>query len=730
MKKEVRAIITENRRRNKELRAVFNPVTGEGCVGERVKVTISDFALKTLWLPVEMMDEPMVRQLVEAGSIKKFYKNLCKEDSLPTGEGSGVGLPEYSDEVKETIIKSFNRLRIQYDFCFWAFLYVMIKPKGEGDDIHFYLNRPQRRLVEVFERRRKQGRPIRVIIAKSRQWGGSTVTQMYMMWIQLVQKIGTNSLIVGNQKDASTEIFGMFENMLNQYPTELLYPEGEEFNPKESKLVGTISPNIRIVPQRKCKIKIGSAKNPNSVRGGDSTLIHCSEVALWEKTENKTPEQMVRSAIGGTLLAKWFMIVYESTPNGSGNFFQKEYDDAKAGRSPFDAVFVPWFENYDCRRELTAQNIMFIMPWLEVQENATTEQLEEIIAQWLWDNRYNENTNSDREESGKYYWYLWELGATFEALLWYIETRATYHDHADMASEAPSDDIEAFIYSGNRVFDQYNVNKFKVGCRAPKFIGALVGKEPKGKDALTDLHFAADRQGQLWVWQKPDIDEKEGISNRYLVVVDIGGRSRKADWSVIVVFDRYWMMDGGKPEVVAQWYGHIDMDLLAWKAAQVAEWYDHALLVIESNTLETKDRDRFVDGDQSEFILNQIRHEYDNLYARKQSEAEIRQEAPKKYGFHTNVATKPMVISTLVECVREQLYCERDDRCLDEYLSYERKKNGAFGAILGKHDDLLMTRAIGLHICFREMDLPKVYKRRTPRRLTHRSAVRNESTII
>lgn len=721
MKREVRALINENADRNKALKAVFNPVTGEGAVGERVKVTISDFALKTLWLPVEMMDEPMVRQIAEAGSIKKFYRELTKGDKT---------LPAYTEETKQTIIKSFTRMRIKYDFCFWAFLYVMIKPKGEGDDVHFYLNRPQRRLLAVFERLRKQGKPIRVIIAKSRQWGGSTLTQMYMMWIQLVQKIGTNSLIVGNQKDASTEIFGMFENMLNQYPTELLYHEGEAFSARESKLVGTISPNIRIVPQRKCKIKIGSAKNPNSVRGGDSTLIHCSEVALWEKTENKTPEQMVRSAIGGTLLAKWFMIVYESTPNGSGNFFQKEYDDAKAHRSMFEAVFVPWFENDDCRREVTYMNVSFILPWLDVKEDYSKEQLEEAMAAWLWDNRFNENINSDREESGKYYWYLWTLGATLENLLWYIETRATYHDHADMASEAPSDDVEAFIYSGNRVFDQYNVNKLKVGIKPPKFIGAVVAKEQKGKEALVDLHFAADRQGQLWIWQKPDIDDEEGISDRYLVVVDIGGRSHKADWSVIVVFDRFWMMDGGKPEVVAQWYGHIDMDLLAWKAAQIAEYYDHALLVIESNTLETRDRDRFVDGDQSEYILNQIRHEYDNLYARKQSEAEIQQGAPRKYGFHTNVATKPMIISTLVECVREQLYCERDDRCLNEYLSYERKKNGAFGAILGKHDDLLMTRAIGLHICFREMPMPKVYKRHPLRPSRSRAHSRNEATIV
>ena len=70
-----------------------------------------------------------------------------------------------------------------------------------------------------------------------------------------------------------------------------------------------------------------------------------------------------------------------------------------------------------------------------------------------------------------------------------------------------------------------------------------------------------------------------------------------------------------------------------------------------------------------------------------------------------------MVISTLVKAIRENSYIERDRRCLNEYLVYEKKPNGAFGAVVGKHDDLLMTRAIGLHICFYEMELPKLVKR-------------------
>ena len=132
------------------------------------------------------------------------------------------------------------------------------------------------------------------------------------------------------------------------------------------------------------------------------------------------------------------------------------------------------------------------------------------------------------------------------------------------------------------------------------------------------------------------------------------GRSRSltADWSVIVVFDRAPMAHGEGPEVVAQWRGHTDFDLLAWNAARIAKYYDNALLVIESNTLETHDPDRSGGSEQSSFILNRLRDAYDNLYARKRNEDEIRQGAPVRYGFHTNVNTKPMVISMLVQAIR------------------------------------------------------------------------------
>lgn len=673
---EIEEILAENDRRNAAILSKFNPITGEGAVLERKKVKIIGFPVETQYLPTDMLKVPLIKKVVKYKSINEFLVKYLKVE------------PTFSECDK--VIRKLIRVRCRYDFCFWAAFYVFIKRKGGGQDMRFCLNRPQRKLIAKFESMRLAGKPIRLILLKARQWGGSTATQIYMMWLQLVHKKGLNSLIVGHVKDASNEVKDMFNRMLNAYPTEMLHQLGESYDINESKIEGVgNSGNIHRVPQRNFKIKIGTAEKPDSARGGDYNLVHCTEVGLWKKTEGKTPEDIVRSACSGILLKPYTMIVYESTANGTGNFFQREYDAAKAGKSQFSSLFISWFE---------------------IEQYAVTVDDKEKFARWLYENRDNNNADSNREENGKYLWWLWNLGATLEAIQWYIIERSKYNDHGGMASEYPSDDVEAFVHSGDRVFDKYNIELLRPACKSPRYIGDVYAVGDEGKDALKELKFKEDKQGLLWVWALPEIDDEEAITDRYLTVVDIGGRSNHADYSVIVVFDRLFMMESGKPSVVAQWYGHIDMDLLSWKAAQIAAYYDNSLLVIESNTLETKDRDRVVDGDQSAFILNQIKDVYPNLYARQQSDEDIINRVPIKYGFHTNIATKPKVISTLVKVLRESLYVERDERCLDEYVTYERKQNGAFGAIIGKHDDLLMTRAIGLHICFYEMAIPRIVK--------------------
>jgi hypothetical protein len=672
---EIAALLAENDRRNEIMFAKFDPVTGEGSIGKRVRVSIADFAIPVQWLPVEMMDIPLVKKLVKAGSIDKFLSSVMHVE------------PNDDDFIK--VSRTLIRLRFKHDFPFWTATLVYIHNKDAGKDVLFRLWYPQRILVSRFEAKRKAGEPIRLILLKARQWGGSTTTQLYMAWLQFFHKKGLNSLIIAHQGTASDEIKDMFDLMIKKHPVEFLHRLGEVYSENESKLVGVgKSGSTHRVPQRECKIKVGTAERPNGCRGGAYSLVHLSE-----KTEGKSPEDIVRSACSGILAKPYTMIVMESTANGTGNFFHREYSAAADPKvkSQYEALFIAWFqiEHYS-------------LPFNSAEELRA-------FAKQLWENRNNAYTPSNREESGRYLWSLWERGASLEAIHWYIYERAGKNDFAVMAAEFPSDDVEAFVHSGTMVFDKYLVKRFEPFCREPKFVGEVYADADEGEEALSNLRFREDRQGLLSIWAMPEKFDDYEVTDRYLTVVDVGGRSNKADWSVIVVFDRLSMIDGSEPpSVVAQWYGHCDIDRLAWRAAQIAAFYNDSLLVIESNTLETHDKERQVEGgDQSQYILNQISDIYPNLYARKQSEDEIREGAPRKYGFHTNVATKPMIISTLVKVIRERLYIERDKRCLDEYDTYERKPNGAYGAIVGKHDDLLMTRAIGLHICYHEMEMPQ-----------------------
>lgn len=670
-------ILQENERRRAIVFAPFNPITGEGSIGQRVAFTISDYPIPTQYLPVEMMDEPFVKSLSKAGSVDAFIRDALM---LPV-----------TDEARDKVAEQFIRIREKYDYPFWAAMFAYIKRKGGGTDVLFRLNRPQRRLINRLEKMRKAGRPIRLILLKARQWGGSTAIQIYMAWLQLVHEVGLNSLIIAHQGTGSDEIKDMFDRMIKSYPVEMLHELGDAYAPNEPKMVGVgKSGNIFRVPQRNCKIKIGTAERPNSCRGGDYNLVHLSEVALWKETDGKKPEDIVRSACSGILLRPYTMIVYESTPNGVGNFFHKEYLAAKKGLSQFEAMFVAWFEieQYELPFENEADKYEF--------------------AKKLFANRRNEEIKSDREEPGTYLWRLWEKGATLEAIHWYVSERSKYTNHGDMASEYPSDDIEAFTYSGRKVFSSEDVEQFRPACRAPRWIGEIYGSADEGEKAIEGLRFKKEADGRLFMWHDVERSDIEEVTDRYLVVVDVcKGHTKNADFADILVIDRLFMIDGEPPEVAAEWHGHIDMDKLAWKATQVAAYYNNALLVIESNTLETNNT-----KGEAEYILTLIHEVYGRqLYARKQSAEDIRQGLPRKYGYHTNPLTKKVVIYNLKVVIRERLYIEREAACLDEYLTYVETENNVFEAMEGYHDDRLMTRAIGMQVCYHEMELPRIVKR-------------------
>jgi hypothetical protein len=429
-------------------------------------------------------------------------------------------------------------------------------------------------------------------------------------------------------------------------------------------------------------IGVGSYEEPDNLRSFTYQMLHLSESAYWQKTMNKTPEAIVQALRSTVPRTADTLIALESTAKGVGNFFHREWLQAKSGRSAYVPVFVPWFE----------------IPTYSIP---------------IEEKHYNEFIESMTSED----WDKWEAGASLEGINWYRTfMREENYSQEAMSSEYPTTDIEAFTSTGQRIFPMKYVQRMRKGCTDPEFRGELHGEAITGPDSIKRIQFHDNPKGNLWVWTRPD-HESPPVSDRYVVFVDVGGRSEKADKSVIRVLDRYWMIEGGKPEFVATWRGNIDTDVFAWKAVQVAIWYNNAYLIVEENSL-----DKVEDGEGNFLtILDEIANYYDNLYTRTDP-SKVRGDTPVKYGFSTNRRSKPQIMNALLAAARDDEYIERDVRACNEMDTYEQKKNGGMGAQDGAFDDMVMCTAGCIWAALTHMEMPAL--------IQPRDSTRTKKTII
>lgn len=613
MTDSITEIIAENKRRmaERDSAGIFDPYSGLGCSGERISVSTPLSDLDTAFVPVSMTLDP--------------------------------------DYPRADTATEWERLRCRHDFEFWCIRCVEIKDKLGGGFKRFRLNGPQLRVAALLEDERRAGHPLRMIMLKARQWGGSTLTQMYMAWIQSVHRRGWNSLICAHNKDTAQGIRGMYTHMLESYPQDLWDGDAlPSFKPYER------SQNVREITGRGCRVSVSSAETQDSVRGSDIAMAHLSETAFWPATPKRQPEDLIRAVCGSIASQPYSLIAMESTANGVGNFFHTEWLRAKNGESDYIPVFVPWYEIEIYRRPV----------------GDDPEDMERLVGSL---------TDYERK--------LWVRGLCLDQIAWFHVKAREYSSLSLMQAEYPTDDIEAFTTTGANVFDNNILEEFARNVH-PGRIGELsvdTSEVSKSDVALRPVYrFTECANGKLTVWALP----RQGQS--YVVTVDIGGRSDKADWSVIAV-----MTDSDIPEVVAQWRGHIDHDLLANRAMDIGHYYNDALLVVESNTLETEGAK--TDGDGSETVLGRLRYQYMNLYTRMSTD-KMTNLTFERAGFHTNRSTKDACIDTLIAAVRDHRYIERSRLAIDEMSTYCHNPNGSFSARLGKHDDILITRAIALYV--------------------------------
>lgn len=540
----------------------------------------------------------------------------------------------------------FNKTRLRYDFEFWCATCATVRDKVSGRNVKLVLNAPQRRVLAELERQRKSGSGIRLILLKARQWGGSTLVLMYMAWIQIVLRKNWNSLICGHKRNTSAAIKGMYSKLLRYYPKEYL----EEGKPLRFRTFEG-STQTQLIEPRDCLVIMGSAYSEDAVRGFDVAMAHLSEVAFWPQSPHHDPFEIIRSVDGTILLGDLSMIVLESTANGVGNFFHGEWLNACNGSSDKQPVFVPWHEIEIYRRPVT-----------------------DPLALWQSLDDYERN--------------LWfDHGCTLEMINWYHTKRKAYSSHHLMMAEFPTTALEAFANTGSCIFDLSSLDAMRRDCRPPLFMGDIISCQPH---SLRHIMLNADATKCLKIWAQP---VKSQFKSRYIVAVDIGGRTEKADFSVITVLDRKESRDL-KPEVVAQWRGHIDHDLLAWKAAQLAVYYDNALLVFESNSLDRQKNE----SNSAQSVVDFIKQHYSNIYMREN----------RLTGFHTNARSKGRLVNLLVAWIRDRLYIERDYDAIDEFSWFELKKNGRHGAVEGKHDDIVMSRGIALLVAYDNPLTPKL----------------------
>ena len=137
MPNEINNILSVNQQRIDAINATFNPITGEGSIGERFEFVVADYPIQRQWLPMAMKSIPLIKKLAKVGSIEKFITSTLKVD--------------YDKESRAKVISQLVRLRMRYDFAFWAASFVWIKRKGGGDDVLFRLTRPQRKFVTRLE---------------------------------------------------------------------------------------------------------------------------------------------------------------------------------------------------------------------------------------------------------------------------------------------------------------------------------------------------------------------------------------------------------------------------------------------------------------------------------------------------------------------------------------------------------------------------------------------------
>ena len=484
----------------------------------------------------------------------------------------------------------------------------------------FFLNSVQKEFIKILNRaiddyENNVITSISILILKGRQQGFTTLVTAY----QLAKSITNKNFEGFTLADESSNSEAIFENKAkfpySQLP-DVLKPT-EKFNNRRQFLFEKINSSWAVDTATK---NVGRSRTVN--------FFHGSECAFW-----RDGIATIQAALGEAL-TKNCIKIYESTANGF-NDYQKMWESGAHIN-----CFFEWWKTSEYRINFPSEDIKqkFVKD-IDQKDDWISERL-----RWLRDEKHLD----------------------IEQLYWYYKKYEAYIDKRLIKQEYPCSPKEAFLLSGDNVFDTEKILSRLTRIPKPLKVGYFI----YDYDGLTirNIRWFPDRNGYIKIYQVPDSPE---VTN-YCIGGDTAGEG--SDYFTGHVLDAKTGVQ------VAAIKHQFDPDQYTRQMYCLGKYYKNALIGIEANF--------------DSFPIQELqRLGYNNQYVREVQDT-YTGKTEKRFGFKTTLLTRPTIISRLIQIVREEVDSINDKDTLEELLTITRNEKGRIEAPEGGHDDQMMGLAI------------------------------------
>ena len=460
---------------------------------------------------------------------------------------------------------------------------------------------------------------ISLIVLKGRQQGFTTLVTAYQLSCSILNRNFQGYTLADKSDNAEAIFQNKAKYPYSQLP-DALKPT-EKFNNRKQLLFEKINSSWAVDTATK---DVGRSRTVN--------FFHGSECAFWK--DGISP---VQGALGEAF-TKNCIKIYESTANG--------YNDYK---TMWDSgvhinCFYEWWKTKEYRITIPSEDI----------KNAFIDNMEKKN-DWIYE---------------RLRWLRDDKKLDIEQLYWYYKKYEGYLDKRLIRQEYPCSPHEAFLLSGDNVFDTEALLARLEVIQKPLKVGYFL----YDYDGLhiSNIRWVNDRNGYINIYQLPNTP----AVTKYCIGGDTAGEG--SDYFTGHVLDARTGIQ------VAKLKHQFDADQYTKQMYCLGKYYKDALIGIEANF------DSFP-------IMELQRLGYANQYVRETQDT-YTGKTEKRFGFKTTSLTRPTIISRLIEIVREHCDTINDKETLEELLTIIRNEKGRIEAPEGGHDDEMMGLAIAHHI--------------------------------